>query len=208
MTNSPKSHWEKVYGVKAATDLSWYEAQPAQSLQEIQASGVNFADPIIDVGGGASLLVDELLRAGYRDVTVLDISADVQRKVRERLGDAGAAVHFIQSDVTTFTPPRRYALWHDRAMFHFLVSKEDRKHYRNALHRALTPNGLVVIATFGPEGPDKCSGLPVARYDSDTLLAELGPAFQLLSSSLVTHRTPWGTEQQFLYCRLARDTAT
>lgn len=208
VTDSLKAHWEKVYGAKAASDLSWYEAQPARSCQEIRASGVTFADPIIDVGGGASLLVDELLGAGYLDVTVLDISADVLRQLSARLARFDTAAHLIRSNVASFIPKRTYALWHDRAMFHFLVKKEDRKYYRDALHHALAPNGQVVIATFGPEGPEKCSGLPVARYDSGTLSEELGPAFRLLSSSLVTHRTPWGTEQQFLYCRFARGTAT
>lgn len=204
MTDSRKAHWEKIYAAKAAIDVSWYEAQPVQSLQEIRASGVTFADPIIDVGGGASLLVDELLRAGYQDVTVLDISADVLRQLNARLVRFGTAVHFIRSNVVSFIPKRTYALWHDRAMFHFLVKKEDRKYYRDALRYALAPTGQVVMATFGPAGPENCSGLPVARYDAGSLAAELGPAFRLLSFSLVTHHTPLGAEQQFLYCRFAR----
>jgi hypothetical protein len=208
MSDSRKTHWEKVYRAKAASDASWHEAQPAQSLQEIRGSGVKFTDPIIDVGGGASLLADELLRAGYLDVTVLDISAEVLRQLSARLARFGSAVHVIRSNVIAFIPKRTYALWHDRAMFHFLVKKEDRKYYRDALRHALAPTGQVVMATFGPDGPEKCSGLPVARYDAETLSAELGSAFRLLSSSLVIHRTPWGAEQQFLYCRFARGSAT
>jgi hypothetical protein len=204
MANSKKAHWEAVYRAKAANEVSWYEAQPAQSLREIRASGVKFAEPIIDVGGGASLLVDELLRAGYRDVTVLDISADVLAQLSTRLARFGSAVHVIRSNVLAFIPKRTYALWHDRAMFHFLVKKQDRMHYRDTLGHALALTGQVVMATFGPEGPEKCSGLPVVRYDAESLSAELGPAFRLLSSSLVTHRTPVGAEQQFLYCRFER----
>lgn len=204
MTDSRRAHWEQVYRSKAATDVSWYEARPAQSLQQIRASGVGLTDPVIDVGGGASFLVDELLNAGYRDVTVLDISADVLRKVSERLSGAGTTVHFIRSDVTSFRPTRQYALWHDRAMFHFLVQVEDRKRYLNALRQAVAPAGQIVLATFGTGGPERCSGLPVARYDAATLTAELRPDFQLLDSSLLTHRTPWGSEQQFLCCRFTR----
>jgi SAM-dependent methyltransferase len=206
MTDSRQVHWDRVYGTRASTDLSWYEANPSQSLKEIRAAGLRVTDPIIDVGGGASRLVDELLRAGYLDVTVLDISADVLRKVRERLAHAGAAVDFLQSDVTTFRPSRRFALWHDRAMFHFLVQADDRKRYIEALRQALTPEGQIILATFGPEGPERCSGLEVSRFDADTLSRELGPDFRLLASSLVSHFTPGGAEQQFLYCRFARST--
>jgi trans-aconitate methyltransferase len=175
MTDARRAHWDKVYGSKALSQVSWYEPKPDQSLTRIRDTGVRPRDPIIDVGGGASLLIDELLRAGFRDVTVLDVSAEVLSTLRDRLGERGASVTLLQEDVTAFRPTRRYALWHDRAVFH-----------------------------FGPAGPDRCSGLPVMRYDASALAVELGAEFQLIDSSLVVHHTPWGAQQQFLYCRFDR----
>jgi len=154
VTGSIQAHWDKVYGSKAVTDVSWYEAQPATSLELIRATGVRLTDPIIDVGSGASLLVDGLLDREYVDLTVLDISVEALQKLRDRLGPRAAAVAFLQQDVTLFQPARRYALWHDRAVFHFLTRREDRERYVEALRRALVPNGYVIIATFGPSGPE------------------------------------------------------
>jgi SAM-dependent methyltransferase len=204
MTDSRQAHWDKVYSTKAVTDASWYEAHPAKSLELILATGVTPAEAIIDVGGGASFLVDALLNAGYRDLTVLDISTEVLQKLRERLSTRAASVALIQADVTTFQPTRHYALWHDRAVFHFLVEREDRERYVASLRRALLPNGHAIISTFGPSGPDRCSGLPIARYDASALTAELGSDFALASSSLAVHRTPLGAEQQFLHCHFTR----
>jgi hypothetical protein len=170
----------------------------------IHASKLRSTDPIIDVGGGASLLVDELLRHGYEDLTVLDISGTALQTVRSRLGVHATRVQLLQADVLRFEATRRYALWHDRAVFHFLVEEVDRKRYLAALRRALGEDGQVVIATFGLQGPEKCSGLPVRRYDSTTLGAELGNEFALTDSALVLHRTPSGVEQQLLYCRFQR----
>ena len=147
MTGSIQARWDKVYGSKAVTDVSWYEAQPARSLELIRATGAPFTDPIIDVGSGASLLVDGLLDHGYLDLTVLDISAEALQKLRDRLGPRAAAVAFLQQDVTLFQPVRRYALWHDRAVFHFLTEREDRERYVETLRRALVPKGSVIIAT-------------------------------------------------------------
>jgi trans-aconitate methyltransferase len=155
--------------------------------------------PLIDVGGGASVLVDALLGEGYSDLTVLDISVAVLGKVRERLGERSARVTLIQGDVTAFQPAKRFALWHDRAVFHFLVTAEDRARYVESLRSALLPEGQVVIATFGPQGPERCSGLSVQRYDAATLNEALGNDFRLLRSSLEEHRTPAGAVQQFLY---------
>lgn len=188
--NSRQAHWDKIYGSKSVTDVSWYEAHPAKSLELIRATGVRPTDPIIDVGGGASLLVDELLDAGYRDLTVLDISPEVLQKLRERLGARAASVTFIQQDVTVFQPARRYALWHDRAVFHFLIQPQDRERYVAVLHRSLVPIGHVIMATFGPSGPERCSGLPTMRYDANSLAAELGSDFTLADSSLNVHRMP------------------
>jgi SAM-dependent methyltransferase len=196
-----RDHWDAVYGNKAVTDVSWYEPHPEKSLELIRRAGVELTDPIIDVGGGASFLVDDLLEAGYRDLTVLDASAAVLGKFRERLGAKAPRVALLHQDVTAFEPERRYALWHDRAMFHFLVERADRERYLDALRRALRPDGHLVIATFGPSGPERCSGLPTVRYDEAALAAELGADFKLIESSLSIHRTPWNAPHQFLYCR-------
>ena len=204
MTGSIQAHWDKVYGSKGITDVSWYEAQPATSLELIRATGARSTDPIIDVGSGASLLVDKLLDRDYLDLTVLDICAEALMKLRDRLGPRAAAVTFLQQDVTLFQPERQYAVWHDRAVFHFLTQRKDRERYVEALRRALVPNGHVVIATFGPSGPERCSGFAVVRYDANALAGELGSDFELADSSLVAHRTPGGIEQEFLYCRFNR----
>lgn len=205
MAHPGQSHWDAVYEKKAATEVSWYEPRPEKSLELIQSTGVRSTDPIIDVGAGASLLVDELLAAGYRDLTVLDVSAAALAKLRHRLGSAASAsVTLMHEDVTAFRPARRYALWHDRAVFHFLVRREDRERYVDALRQGVGPSGHVLLATFGPSGPERCSGLPCMRYDAATLPGELGGDFQLVESALVIHRTPSNAQQQFLYCRFTR----
>lgn len=196
-------HWDTVYATKAIDETSWYESSPETSLAFIRGAGIGRDDPIIDVGGGASYLVDRLLDTGFRDVTVLDISGTVLDSVRQRLGARAGSANLVQADVTSFRPTNRYALWHDRAVFHFLVDGEDRRRYLDALRAGLRPDGHVIIATFGPAGPQRCSGLPVVRYDADALGRELGSGFRLLESSLIVHRTPWAVEQQFLYCWFA-----
>jgi SAM-dependent methyltransferase len=204
MTAARQDHWDAVYGNKAVTEVSWYEPHPKKSLELIRSAQIELTDPIIDVGGGASLLVDDLLAAGYRDLTVLDVSATVLDKLRDRLGANAPRVARLHQDVTAFEPQSRYALWHDRAVFHFLVERADRERYLDALRRALRPDGHLVIATFGPSGPERCSGLSTMRYDEAALAAELGPDFKLVGSSLNIHRTPWNAAQQFLYCRFVR----
>lgn len=204
MMDSTQAHWDKAYGSRAVTEVSWYEARPEKSLELIRATGVKPTAAIVDVGAGGSVLVDELLEAGFRDVTVLDISAEALRKLRARLGVRTSLVTLLHEDVTAFQPTRPYAVWHDRAVFHFMVERAERKRYINALCRALLPNGHLIIATFGPSGPERCSGLPVMRYSAPALAAELGSGFTLVDSSLAMHRTPKGVEQQFLYSRFAR----
>jgi hypothetical protein len=204
MINGRQQHWDTVYGSKASTETSWYEPEPERSLALIRSTGIGVEDPIIDVGGGASYLVDRLLDSGYRDITVLDISGTVLESLRQRLGARAGVASLVQADIATFQPTRRYALWHDRAVFHFLVDQEDRKRYVDALTAGLRQDGHVIIATFGPAGPQRCSGLPVVRYDSDALARELGSELQLVDSTLTAHRTPWGAEQQFLHCRFVR----
>jgi SAM-dependent methyltransferase len=204
MTAAKQGHWDAVYGSKAVTEVSWYEPHPQRSLELIRRAGIDLTEPIVDVGGGASFLVDGLLEAGYRDLTVLDISAAVLEKLRERLGAQAPRVTLVRQDVTAFEPERQYALWHDRAVFHFLIERAERERYVAALRRALRPKGRLVIATFGPSGPERCSGLPTMRYDEAALAAELGPDFDRVESSLSIHRTPWNTEQQFLHCLFVR----
>jgi len=201
MSTTSKQHWEQVYQRRVLSEVSWYELEPKKSLELIRASGIGRHDPIIDVGGGGSYLVDALLREGYTDVTVLDISSEVLQKVRDRLGQSAPGVTLAESDVTEFQPPRSYALWHDRAVFHFLIDAEARERYRGVLRRALRPGGQVVISTFGPQGPERCSGLPVQRYSETTLAMELGDAFRSLESSIDIHHTPSGHSQQFLHQR-------
>jgi SAM-dependent methyltransferase len=204
MRDDAKAHWDAVYSGRAVTEVSWYEAYPRKSLELVHASDLQPDDPIIDVGGGASLLADALLDQGWTDLTVLDISAAVLEKVRARLGPNSKKVTLLQQDVTTYRPAREYALWHDRAVFHFLVHAEDRERYVNALRRALRPNGCAIIATFGPEGPERCSGLAVVRYDANGLAQELGADFKLVESCVEIHHTPSGAPQQLLYCRFRR----
>ncbi|HEX5458591.1 MAG TPA: class I SAM-dependent methyltransferase [Steroidobacteraceae bacterium] len=204
MADAAQDHWDGVYEKKRPDEVSWYEPRPEKSLELIRATGIPISDPIIDVGSGASSLVDQLLAAGYGDLTVLDISASVLEKLRSRLGSAASTVALLHQDVTAFQPARQYAVWHDRAVFHFLTQREDRGRYVAALRRGVQPGGHVLMATFGPSGPERCSGLPTVRYDTTTLSAELGADFTLVDSFLVVHRTPWNSDQQFLYCRFNR----
>jgi SAM-dependent methyltransferase len=204
MAHAGQDHWDEVYEKNRTDEVSWYEPRPGKSLELIRSTGTRVTDSVIDVGGGASRLVDELLAAGYSDLTVLDISAAVLQKLRERLASAVSSVALLHEDVTTFRPVRRYVLWHDRAVFHFLTRREDRERYVAALRQGVRPGGHILMATFGPSGPERCSGLPTVRYDASTLAAELGADFALVESFLVVHRTPWNAEQQFLYGRFRR----
>jgi SAM-dependent methyltransferase len=202
VTDLTQKHWDGVYTSKRASEVSWYEPRASKSLELVRATGLGPEGPIIDVGAGASLLSEELLGAGHRDVTALDISAVALEKLRERLQDSRLTL--LHQDVLTFEPSRAYALWHDRAVFHFLTRRADRERYVDVLARALPPGGHLIMATFGPEGPERCSGLPTQRYDPVALARELGPGFQLMESTLNSHRTPWQTVQQFVYCRFER----
>jgi SAM-dependent methyltransferase len=196
-----KRHWETVYGSKAPEALSWYRPHLERSLTFIESAGLGRTDGIIDIGGGSSTLVDDLLDRGYRNVAVLDISSAAIERAQERLGARAKDVTWLVGDITTVElPPARYAFWHDRAVFHFLTSPEDRRRYVIAAKKALSVNGRILVATFGPEGPEQCSGLDVARYDPDALHGEFGRSFEKIGSSVERHITPWGTEQEFVYC--------
>ena len=205
MTQSAtQAHWSRVYSEKDPTSVSWYEPEPEASLRALERCGAGPASSIVDVGGGASTLVDALLARGWRDVTVVDIAAAALKASQARLGSQAEQVHWEVADMTDWVPSRRYDVWHDRAVFHFLTKPEQRLAYRRALAAGLADDGLLVMATFAPEGPEKCSGLPVQRYDSASLAAELGNAMQLLDSWQETHITPWGSEQSFNWCLFRR----
>jgi SAM-dependent methyltransferase len=199
-----RQHWEDVYLRKQPTEVSWYRTHLDVSIRFIDGAGLARDAAIIDVGGGASTLVDDLLARGYTDVTVLDVAPQALDAARARLGPAAAAnVRWLAADVTQADlSPSRYALWHDRAVFHFLRDEAERRRYRDLLRRALQPGGHVVMGTFGPEGPERCSGLEVARYDAGRLHAELGPDFELVGDATEVHQTPWGAPQQFVYAHL------
>ncbi len=198
---SRRAHWEQVYRDKAPDAVSWFQARPVLSLELIAASGIAKDAAIIDVGGGASVLVDCLLDAGHTRLAVLDLSAAALAASRARLGARASQVEWHEADVTAFDPPRRYALWHDRALFHFLTDSEDRRRYVATLRKSLEPGGTVIIAGFALDGPPKCSGLDVRRFDERMLADELGAGFELLETRHEIHRTPWQSEQRFVYCR-------
>jgi SAM-dependent methyltransferase len=194
-------HWEKIYNEKAADAVSWYRPHLEMSLALIEKAAPSCSASIIDVGGGESTLVDDLLARGYETITVLDIAQTAIDTNRKRLGKASERVHWLAADITkTELPPFAYDVWHDRAVFHFLTTASDRVAYVRQVARAVRREGHVIVATFGPEGPMKCSGLDVVRYDAESLHREFGIHFRLLDSSKELHHTPFGTIQQFLYC--------
>ncbi len=202
-----KAHWERVYTTRAATELSWFQPHAERSLALIRGAGVPSTARIIDVGGGASTLVDDLLAAGYGDVSVLDISAHALAVARARLKARAHEVRWIEADVLQATLPRHaYDLWHDRAVFHFLTQAADRHAYVQQVLHAVRPGGLVIVATFAPDGPERCSGLPVMRYDPERLHAEFGAPFSLLRHEREAHYTPAGKVQQFIYCLCRKST--
>lgn len=204
MTEKRKNHWEDVYGAKASTEVSWYQEVPEKSLAYLRNTGASQLDAVIDIGGGASTFVDHLLDAGFTDITVLDLADQALEEARRRLGDRAASVNWVVSDVTQFDPQRKFGVWHDRAVLHFLTEPADRARYMATLRSALEPGGHVIISTFGPDGPPKCSGLEVRRYTIERLQALLGPEFDLQEHSFEYHQTPMSSTQQFLYSRWVR----
>lgn len=197
-------HWENVYQTKGERDVSWFQETPRLSLEFILSTGVKSHAPIIDIGGGASRLVDALLDAKFENITVLDISERALATSKARLGARSAKVSWIVSDATFWHPAGTYAVWHDRAAFHFLTDPKNRADYVERLLRAVRLGGHVIIGTFALDGPEKCSGLAVVRYDAASLAALLGPAFDLLESRDDVHQTPMGTIQRFQFSRFQR----
>jgi ubiquinone/menaquinone biosynthesis C-methylase UbiE len=196
-----KEHWEKVYTTKAPDNVSWFQPHAEMSLRLIHDTGLDRDASIIDVGGGASMLVDDLIEDGYRALTVLDLSEAALVESRRRLGTSAQAVNWLVEDITKAVfEPYSFDIWHDRAVFHFLTTEEDRKAYVKQVLRALKPGGHVIMATFGTNGPTQCSGLPVMRYAPEELHSEFGEAFTLLAHEEQLHHTPFGTDQQFIYC--------
>ncbi len=198
---SQKNYWEQVYTSKSADNLGWYERHLQTSLRWIGEQGLDANAPIIDVGGGASTLVDDLLDGGYRLVTVLDLSESAIRSAKVRLGKRAEQVIWLTGDIIAIDlPEQHYDLWHDRALFHFFTEPEQQRQYRDRLMRVLKPGGHLIIGTFAPEAPPTCSGLPVQRYSPQQLVATLGRAFELQRQHKELHTTPGGVEQMYVYC--------
>lgn len=196
-----KEHWNAVYGSKAPDAVSWYAPHLVESLAYIHRTGLPKSAAVLDVGGGESTLVDDLLDEGYGNVSVLDISRKAIEVCRERLGERALGVRWIVANVLDVDlEPGSVDIWHDRAVFHFLTDEDQRRTYVSQVMRAVRPGGFAIVGTFGPEGPTECSGLPVARYGADELHGEFGSRFRLVGSSTEVHTTPRGTPQQFVYC--------
>jgi 2-polyprenyl-3-methyl-5-hydroxy-6-metoxy-1,4-benzoquinol methylase len=196
-----KTHWEKVYTTKEPEAVSWYRAHLETSLALIERAAHSRSPSIIDIGAGESTLVDDLLARGYENITVLDVSQTALDVTKKRLGALAEQIKWIVADITQAQlEPFAYDVWHDRAVFHFLTSIEQRAAYVRKVMKAVKPGGHVIVSTFGPEGPTKCSGLEVMRYDAESLHNEFGVRFRLVESSKELHKTPFGTTQQFLYC--------
>lgn len=196
---SRRAHWENVYTSKSENEVSWFQESPAPSLALIAGIGAASHSAIIDIGGGASRLVDHLIAQGFSDVTVLDLSAAALQAAKARLGERASRAQWLVADATTWQPPRTYDVWHDRAAFHFLTEEKDRAGYIVRLKQGLKIGGHAIIATFALDGPEKCSGLPVMRYDATRLAQTLGSGFKLLQSRHSDHATPWGSHQHFQF---------
>lgn len=199
-----QEHWDQVYSTKRETEVSWYQAHPERSLELIRSAASTFSASILDVGGGASRLVDELVGLGYSDLTVLDVSHSALDRSKVRLGQRSDSVSWIVADITQWKPERTWDVWHDRAVFHFLITTEGQNAYITALEAATKSGSSAIISTFALDGPDRCSGLPVQRYSPVTLAARIGSKFQMVTQTSEAHTTPSGTTQRFSYAVLRR----
>jgi SAM-dependent methyltransferase len=203
MTQS-QEHWSEVYRTKAADTVSWYQMTPEPSLRALDRFQVPNTAGLIDVGGGASNLVDRLIERGWTDLTVLDIAAPALEVARARLGHLAARVRWEVADIAEWLPSRTYDVWHDRAVFHFLITPGQREAYRRALNAGVVAGGLLIIATFAPDGPERCSGLPVQRYDAASMAKEIGTGFRLVDDWREEHSTPQSRKQSFNWCVFRR----
>ena len=203
-TQQRHNHWQTVFSTKGERDVSWFQERPDVSLDMIAAAGVGRDSSIVDIGGGASRLVDALLAQGFERVTVLDVSEAALAAARARLGVRASEAQWIAMDVTRWQPARSYDLWHDRAAFHFLTAAEERAAYVERVRQAVRPGGHVIIATFALDGPERCSGLPVMRHDAASIDTALGPRFTLIDNRRHDHRTPGGAIQRFQFSRFQR----
>ena len=199
-----QAHWENVYTTKDEKAVSWFQEKPDISVDLIRAPGVDPSASIIDIGGGASRLVDALIGEGFKAVTVLDLSQKALATSKARLGARGAHVQWVVADITTWEPSQTYDVWHDRAALHFLIDPKDRAAYAERVIKAVRPGGHVIIGTFAPDGPERCSGLPVVRHDARTLGELLGPSFALVENRRHDHETPAGVIQNFQFSRFRR----
>lgn len=204
MAGNRRAHWNEVYGQKSETEVSWFQETPQPSLDLLRLVDARLDDAIVDIGGGASRLVDHLLDRGFENLSVLDLSEAAIATARSRLGDRGSKVRWIAADVTSWESGESYDVWHDRAALHFLTDTAGQLAYATSLKKALKVGGHVIIGTFGPDGPEKCSGLPVVRYDAGRLAALLGPGFYLLDARQHEHKTPSGAVQKFQFCTFRR----
>jgi SAM-dependent methyltransferase len=200
-SNDKISHWENVYNTKSVNEVSWYQPTPVTSLNLIAATESSLSDSIIDIGGGDSFLVDHLLKKGYTDITVLDISAKAIERAKERLGENAEKVKWIVADASKFEPVRRYDIWHDRAAFHFLNTDEQVAGYMNGVEMGISEKGQLIVGAFSEKGPLKCSGLEIRQYSQDALESQFSEKFQKVDGFNVDHRTPFDTIQNFTFCR-------
>lgn len=199
-----KTHWENIYSNNTPHKVSWYQESPRLSLQLIHNANIAHDAAIIDVGAGASHLVDSLLQQGYNNLSVLDISAHALNQAQKRLGESAKNIHWHEQDITRFKPEQLFTLWHDRAVFHFLTQAKDRENYKKVLHSALKPQCHLIIAAFAIGGPTKCSGLEIVQYDANKISDTLGASFELIEEKTETHVTPADIEQQFCYFRFIK----
>ena len=202
---SSSDHWNKAYTEKSEAELSWHEDDPAVALDLMKDAGLSAASSVIDIGAGTSRLMERLLDLGLEDLTALDLSQQALAEARQRLGAREKQVKWVVGDITSWAPTRCYDIWHDRAVFHFLVEPEDRAAYVQRLSRSLEPGGHALIATFATDGPEKCSGLPVARYSPESLGETLGNGFSLINHRFHLHHTPWGKGQSVQYSLFRRE---
>ena len=201
MEETRKQHWENVYQTKKADQVSWFQPHLSKSLDFIVQSGIGLSASMIDVGGGASTLVDDLLEKGYSNISILDISGTALETSKKRLGNKAGKIHWIEGDITNVKlPEQHFDLWHDRAVFHFLTDAAARQKYKENLDSSLKPGGGLILAAFSLKGPERCSGLNVTRYSPELLQAELGKGYRLIKTLEETHPTPFGTTQEFVYC--------